>query len=243
MTTAVFLPGILLPATIRYAPLLAALGADFDAATKELEIYAADRPPLGYTVQTEVDGLQRFAEERGLDRFHLYGHSAGGAVALAYIALHPQRVASLALDEPATDFSDADLALIGDDGRHLDAIDPAVFMRSLVRPEVELPELPAPPTPEVALEMAKRPVGIATFRHSLRQGPGNAELRAYASPVYFSYGSLSNARWEAMAERLASVFADYEAERYEGLHHLNTSHTAEPERVAEALLRLWARAG
>ena len=32
------------------------------------------------------------------------------------------------------------------------------------------------------------------------------------------------------------------AERYEGLHHLHTSHQAEPERVARRLLEIWSRA-
>jgi hypothetical protein len=45
-----------------------------------------------------------------------------------------------------------------------------------------------------------------------------------------------------MAERLAGRFRDVEGERYDGLHHLHTSHVAEPARVAAALRRLWARA-
>ena len=32
-----------------------------------------------------------------------------------------------------------------------------------------------------------------------------------------------------MKERLAGLFEDFTAERYEGLHHLNTSHQAEPD--------------
>jgi hypothetical protein len=45
-----------------------------------------------------------------------------------------------------------------------------------------------------------------------------------------------------MAERTAGRFADVEVERYEGLHHLDTSHMAEPQRVALALHELWTRA-
>ncbi len=45
-----------------------------------------------------------------------------------------------------------------------------------------------------------------------------------------------------MAERLTVVFRNIQVERYEGLHHFNTSHAAEPERMAAALHRLWVRA-
>ncbi len=45
-----------------------------------------------------------------------------------------------------------------------------------------------------------------------------------------------------MKDRLAGLFEDFTVERYEGLHHLNTSHQAEPERVAAALKKLWATA-
>jgi pimeloyl-ACP methyl ester carboxylesterase len=35
---------------------------------------------------TEVDGIDRAADDEGFDRFHLYGHSGGGAMALAFVA-------------------------------------------------------------------------------------------------------------------------------------------------------------
>ncbi len=69
-----------------------------------------------------------------------------------------------------------------------------------------------------------------------------SRLRAFARPVHVTYGSLSHPRWEAMAARLLALFPDCTVERYEGLHHLNSSHMAEPERVAAALHGLWSRA-
>jgi hypothetical protein len=88
--------------------------------------------------------------------------------------------------------------------------------------------------------MDKRPAGIAAFVRALvayRLPPG--ALERFGAPVYFSYGSLTNSRWHLMAERLARVLPDFRSELYEGLHHLNTSHQAEPARVANALRRLW----
>lgn len=241
---AIFLPGILMPAVARYAPLGAALRGDRPTLTKELEVYAGPEPPSGYSLDTEVEGLARFCDSHSLGRFHLYGHSAGGAVALAYVAAHPDRVLSLALDEPATDFSAEDAAAIeeglpGD----LDALAPAdrmaLFARSLVRPEVDL----GPPRPFDGPEMGKRPRGLTAFRRALiDHGVDRRAVVAFGGPVYFSYGSMSNQRWEAMAERFSEDFARCTVQRFEGIHHLHTSHQAEPEVVAEALDRLWLEA-
>jgi pimeloyl-ACP methyl ester carboxylesterase len=55
----------------------------------------------------EVAGVDRAADAARFDRFHLYGHSGGGAVVLAYVSAHPERVISLTLDEPAYDFTEA----------------------------------------------------------------------------------------------------------------------------------------
>ena len=40
---------------------------------------------------------------------------------------------------------------------------------------------------------------------------------------------------------LAGLFPDFTGEVFEGLHHLNTSHQAEPDRVAATLVPFWER--
>jgi len=45
-----------------------------------------------------------------------------------------------------------------------------------------------------------------------------------------------------MQARLEILFDDFTGEVYQGLHHLNPSHQAEPARVAAAWRALWARA-
>jgi pimeloyl-ACP methyl ester carboxylesterase len=59
------------------------------------------RRRLDYTGDPEVGGGLRDADERGWEQFHLVGYSGGGAAALAFAASHPERLASLALLEPA----------------------------------------------------------------------------------------------------------------------------------------------
>ncbi len=66
-----------------------------------------------------------------------------------------------------------------------------------------------------------------------------ASLRSYRNPVSFALGSLSNPAWERMAERLSGTLPNVEVEVYEGRHHLDPPHRAEPERFARALRKLW----
>ena len=96
----ILLPGIVTPAEPAYALLLAALPG-VDAVAKDLEVYATPEPPEDYSLELEVDGVLREADVRGWERFHLVGFSGGGAVSLACAAAHPDRLASLALIEPA----------------------------------------------------------------------------------------------------------------------------------------------
>ena len=242
--TCVFLPGIIMPAAQRYAPLFAALaGSDVRLLTKELEIYANDAPPADFSIASEVEGLARYTQEAAGERFHLYGHSAGGAVALAFVAAHPERVLTLALDEPATDFTAEDVADPNwadvDRAQSLppDQAIPA-FLRAQLKPGVPLPPPAAagPPPPW----MAKRPAAIVAFAQASRRFRVPTErYRAYAGPVLYTYGSLSNPRWQRMRDRLSAAFPSFRAELFEGLHHLNTSHQADHARVAALLRAHW----
>jgi pimeloyl-ACP methyl ester carboxylesterase len=89
-----------MPADLAYGSLIEALGDDVDAVAKDLEIYAGAEPPVGYSLDHEIAGVLRTAEEFGFERFHLVG-SGGGASSVAFAAKHPGRLLSLALLEPA----------------------------------------------------------------------------------------------------------------------------------------------
>jgi hypothetical protein len=90
--------------------------------------------------------------------------------------------------------------------------------------------------------MANRPAGIEAFTAAARPHLiSDNRFHGMRAPVYYSYGDLSNAEWERRRDRLGQLFPDFTSELYEGCHHLNTSHTAQPARVASALRQLWAR--
>lgn len=243
MPDVIFLPGIIAPAAQRYRPLLEQLDG-VDGIPKDLEVYAGDEPASDYAIATEVAGIAAAADRAGLTRFHLYGHSGGGACALAFAADHPDRLLSLAVDEPATDFTEEDRsdpywgeiaateALPGPEAV-------VAFLRLQVAPGVELPPAAGDPPPW----MATRAAGIRAFVGAIaehRVDPSRYE--AFGAPVLYTHGSLSHPRWTAMRNRLARRFPDFSSEPFEGLHHLNTSHQAEPERTAALLRAHWARA-
>ena len=63
-----------------------------------------------YGLHMEVEGIARFAADRRLERFHLFGFSAGATVALAAALSLGEAVESLTVFEPAT-IGDADWAV------------------------------------------------------------------------------------------------------------------------------------
>lgn len=247
---AILLPGVVVPVALAYGDLLEALGEDVEAVAKGLELYEEESPPPGYGLATEIEGVLRVADESGFERFHLVGYSGGGAVSLALAARHPERLLSLAVSEPAWD---GNWELSPEEERLWRSFDElgdtnpsdgelfAEFMRLQLRPGVEPPAPPPGPPPPW---MAKRPEGIRALTGAFaRESIDPDRLRAFDRPVYFALGSLSNPDyWQKMAERLARTFPDFTLDVYEGRHHFDPAHRAEPERFAAALHAHWARA-
>ncbi|WP_035841526.1 alpha/beta fold hydrolase [Kitasatospora azatica] len=243
----ILLPGSVLPADLAYGALIVALGPDVDAVAKELELYATDEPPADYSLDTEVAGLLREADARGWDTFHLVGYSGGGASALAVAQRHPERLASLALLEPAWagswDWSPEHTALWAQYDE-LEALPPREFMAAFTRLGVKPEVVPPPPPPGPPPPwMAKRPAGIRAFLKTFKTYDlDRGRLTAFDKPVYFALGGLSNPdEYGEVAARLAKVFPDFQLEVFEDRHHFDPPHRIEPERLAGSLHAIWAR--
>lgn len=245
---AILLPGVVLPAELAYGALIEALGPDVHAVAKNLELYAGDEPPPGWTLDTEVDGVLREADARGWETFHLVGYSGGGASALALAAKHPQRLLSLALLEPAWagnwGWSPAH-AKLWQDYSALDSLPPELFMAGFMRLGVK-PDVVLPPPPEGDPPpwMAKRPAGIRAFTRTFENYDlDRARLAAFTKPVFFALGGLSNPDdYGEVADRLSSVFPDFRLEVFEDRHHFDPPHRIEPQRLAALLREHWGRA-
>lgn len=177
----IFLPGIIAPAVVRYAALIGELGSAARAYTKELEVYTLTPTPHRYSIGDEIDGLLAHTSRAGLERFHLYGHSGGGAVALAFTAAHPQRVLSLTLDEAAFDFSAEMRAQLAEHDELREGMrnDPANAMRQFMqlelKPGVEFSPPAGGPPP-----LPNRPGGVAALvRAFLQYQLDDDALRAF----------------------------------------------------------------
>jgi pimeloyl-ACP methyl ester carboxylesterase len=245
---AILIPGIVLPAGPAYGALIEALGPDVEAVAKDLEVYATPEPPQDYSLEVEIEGVLREADARGWARFHLVGYSGGGAASLALAAARPERLASLALLEPAWagdwDLSPAEKALWVQfdrlEGLPVEQLMPT-FMRLGLKPRVPLP---APPPGDPPPWMAKRPAGIRAIQGAFKRGDIDSEaLRRFDRPVYFALGALSNPdQYGEIAKRLSGVFPDFELEVFDERHHFDPPHRIEPERLANSLKKLWGRA-
>jgi pimeloyl-ACP methyl ester carboxylesterase len=243
----ILLPGGVLPAGLAYGQLLEALGDEIEAIAKDLEVYAGERPPAGFTLRLETDGILRTAQEAGFDRFHLVGYSGGGASSLAFAARHPERLLSLALIEPAWAGNASQTPQEQSVWREFDRIRAlpdrqlmSEFVRVQLRPGVQPPPAPQGPPPPW---MAKRPAGLKALMRAFRTDELDLEaLRTFDRPVYYALGGLSTPDYyQPMAQRLATIFADFTQDVYEDRHHFDPPHRAEPQRLASALNRLWER--
>ena len=247
MTThVVAMPGGVNPAELRYGPVQAGLGEDVRLHWKDLEVYAGDTPPAGYSIQLEVDGLARFADSLGFERFHLLGYSGGGFVSLAFAGAHPERLRSLALFEPASvpgplSHDEAVLARRLDEG--LQGLDGDAFMRAFMtlqlRPGVVMPPPPSGPPPPW---MAKRPAGLNAMMHAFPAHPFDRDLlRRCTAPVFVGHGALTGEQEEIRAGVLARLLPDVHIRRFEGVHHfVPADKLYTPEHLQE-LRDLWAK--
>jgi len=243
----ILLPGAVLPAELAYGALLEALGAEVNAILKELEVYSGDAPPPAYTLDLEVEGILRAAEDSGFDRFHLVGYSAGGASALAFAARHPERLLSLALLEPAwagNDGLDPAERAVREEVDRIVSLPPEEMMPAFVRiqlaPGIDPPAPPSEPPPW----MAKRPAGVRAVAGAFETGELDLDaLRRFRGPAYFALGGRSNPDLYAKtAERLSRALPDLTLEVFEDCHHFEPPHRIEPDRLAASLRTLWANA-
>lgn len=245
---AILLPGAVMPAKLAYTDLVLALGHDVDVRFKEHDLYASTEPPAGWGLETEVEAVRGFADDAGFAQFHLVGYSGGGAIAIAFCATYPERLASLALNEPAwtgsKGLSEEERELWRDYER-ISSLPPeqmmAEFVRTQLAPGVEPPARPDGPPPPW---MATRPAGINAFTRAFNSFPlDNERLRAFDRPVLYTLGGRSNpVQYELPAERLGRIFRDFTIEVFEERHHFDPAHRIEPERYARSLRKLWDRA-
>jgi pimeloyl-ACP methyl ester carboxylesterase len=240
-------PGSVAPAAQRYRPLIDHIGGAADLHLKDLEVYREAAPPANYSIQEELEAIDRLADSKRLDRFHLVGYSGGGFISLAYAGTHPQRLISLALFEPAQipgELTDQEREFFTGLERKLDGLQGEAFMSTFVRAQVKPGAVLTPPPPgPLSPEMQKRPAGIAALIKAFRVYPFDRELlEAVPFPVFYAYGDLSHQEQALKAGILAQLFGDIRVRRYHGVHHFVPPEMIYTPEHAALLLDHWRRA-
>ncbi|HET7339724.1 MAG TPA: alpha/beta fold hydrolase [Candidatus Dormibacteraeota bacterium] len=243
----VCVPGSVAPAAQRYKPLLEKVGEAADLHLKDLEVYREAAPPGDYSIEEEVDAIDRFADSRRLERFHLVGYSGGGFISLAYAGMRPDRVLSLALFEPARipgALTEPEAQFFSGLEHKLAGLHGDTFMSTFIREQVKPGAvLPPPPQGPVSNEMQKRPAGIAALIKAFDAYRFDREqLRAATFPVLYAYGDLSHEEQAVKAAVLARLFADIHVRRYAGIHHFVPPEMIYTTDHANLLLDHWRRA-
>lgn len=243
----VCIPGSVAPAAQRYRPIIDAAGEVADFHVKDLEVYNEPKPPADYSIEQEVDAIDRFADSEGLARFHLVGYSGGGFISLAYAGRRPERLISLALFEAARipgKLTEEEAAFFSGLERKLDGLTGPDFMATFVREQVKAgvqaaPPPSGPPSPEVQ----KRPAGIAALIRAFELYQFDRELfNAARFPVYYAYGDLSHPEQAIKPGILARYFADVHVHRFDGVHHFVPPEKIYTAEHVSALIAMWQAA-
>jgi pimeloyl-ACP methyl ester carboxylesterase len=240
-------PGSVAPAAQRYKPLTEEVGDSADFHLKDLEVYREATPPADYSIDEELDAIDRFADSRRLERFHLVGYSGGGFISIAYGGTRPDRVLSLALFEPAR----IPGALTEPEGQFFSGLEQKLaglqgdaFMSTFIREQVKPGAvLSPPPQGPVSPEMQKRPAGIAALIKAFNAYPFDRDLlRVAPFPVFYAYGDLSHEEQALKAAVLAQLFGDIRVRRYSGIHHFVPAEQIYTADHAALLIEHWRRA-
>ena len=196
---------------------------------------------------TETDAVLRSMDDIGADRGHFVGYSGGAAVALAFACAHPERVASLTLEELAWIGSDGATALeerFWGDLTAAMALQPYEALLGF-RDLMVLPQVSAT-LPTVAQDAPWIGSLVDGVRASIGAFAGAevdwAALQRSTFPIYAVVGSLSNRVFELRSRRLAERVPRTTIEVFEELHHVVPPHRAAAEQLAARLQGMWVPA-
>ncbi len=197
--------------------------------------------PPGYSYRLEVEAL---AGALPPDRpSHLVGLSGGATLALAFVAAHPARAASLTLLEPAWSFLplspvERDYYAQLDAVLRLPAIDArAGFRRLIVRADVSLPPLRTEIADrEQARQNAGQPSTLLALTEAMqRHRVEPAAFAQFDGRVLIVIGGRSHPMWRAQAAALAGAFRRSRVEVFEERHHLDPPQKSETARFVTLL--------
>lgn len=242
---AVWIAGAAAPTEESFGGCIDVLGEEVRSLAKGLELFAAAQPIDDYSLATEVRGLRRAMDDAGVERAHLVGFSGGGGVALAFALEHPERVASLVLDEHVIGhrFGVADEDRFWadvDDALEREGLDATLRVVAATNaPDADPPDFGDPPPAWLASRIERTPRLVRAVRdHAVSA----ADLAGVDCPVHLTYGTRTRTTFKGWCEAVARSVPRGTVEAYEGCDHFRPAHQLRPDRFVAALLAHWDRA-
>ncbi len=193
----------------------------------------SDRDVTDFSLEARVRDLETVVDALGLERFVLYGYSAGGPTAISYAERHPERVSQLVLAATM-----AGIASIPDDERSLTR-ETSAGMNALIRSSWESPmaratltEFLSPQANEVQrrilmhfLSVACDGPQLAGFFEALYETDASAQARRLRVPTLVVAGDADTTILPTNSRRLASLIPGARFEILEGAGHIAASAT------------------
>lgn len=180
---------------------------------------ASDAPPdrSAYAIEHMASDVQALTSELGIDRFHLLGHSMGGAVVQEIALESPERLLSLTLHDTADGFADTfqnPAMVTWRDWRFRVAEEQGMAAVSqMTSPFPPPPHMAAERLEETKLRLAGMSVDafIGAF-HGLSNWQGTRErARNIATPTLVIWGDLDSGFIIEGSKRLVSTIPNAEA--------------------------------
>lgn len=156
---------------------------------------------LDYSVNSQVADIAAVVDSLGLDKFVLVGHSMGGATAIAYAGMHPDRVAGLVMVGAPGKTSDKDfketMAML-----ESDAYDKTMngYMKSILggsRPYTDSLE-------RAGMNKFSKETNLAIIRSIFQYDP-LPSLRKYNGPKLIISSELEEKQPDALAKQMPNV--------------------------------------
>jgi pimeloyl-ACP methyl ester carboxylesterase len=200
--------------------------------------------PTDFSLATEVSALLQTMDTADYREAHVVGYSGGAAVGLALADAHPDRVASLMLEEPAWVGNEAipaaereEIQRLGEALKRPPFQAVSRFRELMIEPEV-LDELK--PLPPDAAWLPAVVEGVVAFIAAFRSHEIDwKRLRDSRIPMRYAVGGKSNPVFEQRCRRGAERVPGTQVDVYPGLHHLNPPHRGGLERFVMTLRDLW----
>ncbi len=165
-----------------------------------------------YTVEQMAADVQALADEMGFDRFHLLGHSMGGAVAQEIALENPERLISLTLHDTTDSFSGAtanpNIAIWRDLRFKLAETQGMRAVSNMQAPFPLPPHMPRERTQETNERLAAMSIDAfigAWEGLSAWQGTRGERARQISAPTLVIYGDLDNGVIIGGSRRLAET--------------------------------------